>query len=69
MTHLRKLQILSFVSVAAFTVSCYGQQNPGMKPEETEIWTPVPAVVAPGATDAAPPSDAIVLFDGKNLDE
>jgi len=26
-------------------------------------------VVTPGVTDAAPPSDAIVLFDGKNLDE
>jgi 3-keto-disaccharide hydrolase len=28
----------------------------------------VPKIVTPGATDAAPPSDAIVLFDGKNLD-
>ena len=26
-------------------------------------------MVTPGVTDAAPPSDAIVLFDGKNLDE
>jgi len=39
------------------------------KPEETEVWQPVPKVVTPGATDAAPPSDAIVLFDGKSLDE
>ena len=39
------------------------------KPEETEIWEPVPKVVTPGASCAAPPSDAIVLFDGKNLDE
>src|SRR5439155_18094196 len=31
--------------------------------------TPVPPVVTPGATDAAPPSDAVVLFDGKNLDQ
>jgi Domain of Unknown Function (DUF1080) len=37
--------------------------------EDTEVWEPVPKVVVPGATDAAPPSDAIVLFDGKNLDE
>ena len=35
----------------------------------TEVWEPVPKVVTPGATDDAPPSDAIVLFDGKNLDE
>jgi hypothetical protein len=39
------------------------------KPEETEVWEPVPKVVTPGATNGAPPSDAIALFDGKNLDE
>jgi 3-keto-disaccharide hydrolase len=39
------------------------------KPEDTEVWQPVPAVVTPGATPTAPPSDAIILFDGKNLDE
>ena len=41
----------------------------GHKPEETEIWEPVPKVVTPGATCGAAPSDAIALFDGKNLDE
>ncbi len=40
-----------------------------MKPEDTEQWTPVPAKVTPGERDGAPPSDAIVLFDGRNLDE
>lgn len=48
------------------------QQTPATstaKPEDTEVWEPVPPVVTPGANDAAPPSDAIVLFDGKNLDE
>jgi hypothetical protein len=39
------------------------------KPEDTEVWQPVPNVVTPAASNAAPPSDAIVLFDGKNLDE
>jgi Domain of Unknown Function (DUF1080) len=43
--------------------------TPAPKPEETEVWEPVPKVVIPGATCMAPPSDAIVLFDGKNLDE
>ena len=39
-----------------------------MRPEETEVWTPVPKVVTPG-TNGAPPSDAVVLFNGTNLDE
>jgi hypothetical protein len=39
------------------------------KPQDTEVWTPVPAIVTPGATNAAPPSDAIVLFDGKDLSQ
>ena len=39
------------------------------KPQDTEQWTPVPPVVTPGATDGAPPSDAVVLFDGKGLGE
>ncbi len=37
-------------------------------PKLTEIWFPVPTKVTPGATIGAAPSDAIVLFDGKNLD-
>lgn len=39
------------------------------RPQDTEVWEPVPPVVTPGAVPSAPPSDAIVLFDGKNLDE
>lgn len=35
-------------------------------PEATEVWEPEPAVVTPGA-GTAPPSDAIVLFDGTDL--
>ena len=42
------------------------------KPADTEQWTPVPPVIDPGAPasdrPAAPPADAIVLFDGRNLD-
>jgi hypothetical protein len=43
--------------------------KPGPKPEDTEFYEPEPKIVTPGAVDSAPPSDAIVLFDGKNLDE
>jgi len=41
------------------------------RPEATEIWEPAPPVVRPSTAGIAarPPSDAIVLFDGTNLDE
>src|SRR5215472_10756533 len=51
------------------TTAGFAQQQPRMKPQETEVWEPVPKVVTPGTVDSAPPSDAIVLFDGKNLDQ
>ena len=60
---------MKFLALAAFLAALtplIGQQP---KPQDTEVWEPVPKIVTPGATDAAPPSDAIVLFDGKNLDE
>ena len=66
-------QVLTFFAVAALggvAVSVFAQQSATQpKPEETEVWTPVPPIVTPGATDSAPPSDAIVLFDGRNEDE
>ncbi|HEV7386462.1 MAG TPA: DUF1080 domain-containing protein, partial [Phenylobacterium sp.] len=48
--------------------------GPAPKPQDTEQWTPVPAVVTPGVANSdkpamPPPSDAVVLFDGKNLDQ
>ncbi len=38
------------------------------RPEDTEVWEPEPPVVVPGR-DGAPPSDAIVLFDGSDLSQ
>ncbi|MEP6749805.1 MAG: DUF1080 domain-containing protein, partial [Bacteroidota bacterium] len=38
-------------------------------PKATEFYTPVPKVVTPGNTTADAPSDAIILFGGKNLDQ
>jgi len=69
------------VSLISFVMPVYAQQGgsgrgarggrgaSGPRHEDTEVYEPVPKVVTPGATNAAPPSDAIVLFDGKNLDE
>lgn len=45
------------------------QTPPKGNPKDTEVWDPVPPVVTPGATNSEPPSDAIILFDGKNLDQ
>jgi len=56
-------------ATAVAAVASLSAQQATMKPEDTEVWTPEPAVVTPGATCGAAPSDAIVLFDGKNLDE
>ncbi|WP_207435913.1 3-keto-disaccharide hydrolase [Sabulibacter ruber] len=41
---------------------------PKMTPEMTEFWEPEPRVVTPGLQNAAP-SDAVVLFNGKDLAE
>lgn len=40
-----------------------------MKPEMTEIWEPQVEVITPGKTVSDAPSDAIILFDGSNLDQ
>jgi hypothetical protein len=60
------LSSLLALAVLAAAVPVFAQQSSGMTPEETEVWSPVPKVVTPGATDSAPPSDAIVLFGGSN---
>jgi len=61
-----KKTIILTALLAGGTVMAFAQQA---KPEDTEIWEPIPKVVTPGATFRDAPSDAIVLFDGKNLDE
>ena len=36
---------------------------------KTEVWMPEPVIITPGATAQDAPSDAIILFGGKNLDQ
>lgn len=54
----------------AITCSAMAQQKPrtSFDPSVTEIWEPRPPKVQAAAAPLAPPSDAIILFDGKNLD-
>jgi len=61
--------LLSLQMAMAQAASNQGVTTSAAKPQDTEVYEPVPPVVTPGANNAAPPSDAIVLFDGKNLDE
>ena len=58
---------LSLLALATLAALPLGAQNQA-KPEDTEVWTPVPPIVTPGE-NGAPPSDAIVLFGGKDLSE
>jgi hypothetical protein len=65
-------RLLALALLAAAARPAQAQQNPNAprpRPEETEQWEPVPKVVTPGRTNDAPPSDAIVLFDGRGLGE
>src|ERR1035437_10061875 len=70
------MNAFKFLSIAAIAVISLSNSNaqvatkpaaPKGDPKLTEFWTPVPEVITPGNGSAAP-SDAIVLFDGKNLD-
>ena len=54
-------------SISAFAQKQYPEQEK-MKPGMSEYWTPQPRVVTPGdAQTNSAPSDAIILFDGKDL--
>ncbi|HEY3703685.1 MAG TPA: DUF1080 domain-containing protein [Terracidiphilus sp.] len=63
--------LLAVAALASVTASLLAQQpaEQKMKPEETEVWQPVPPVVTPAKDCGAAPSDAVVLFDGKSLDQ
>ena len=62
----QSLAVAALISAAALLSA---QQAPKPKPEDTDVFEPVPPIITPGATNTDPPSDAIVLFDGKNLDQ
>lgn len=74
---MKRTNLLLFLSL--FSISFVFSQNypntpPSvspmpMKPEMTEIWEPEVPVVTPGKNLGDAPSDAIILFDGKNLDQ
>ncbi|QDA61575.1 3-keto-disaccharide hydrolase [Hymenobacter jejuensis] len=62
-----KLRLVLTALLAGSFGAAHAQQTG--KPEDTEVWEPVPKVVTPGKTSSDAPSDALILFDGKNLDQ
>lgn len=57
------------LSAALIGTSLFSQAQDKPRPEETEYYSPVPPVVTPGASFSDAPSDAIILFDGRNMDQ
>jgi hypothetical protein len=70
MTRLVRSAFLPVSMLTVLTLPAAAQSGGEVRPEETEIWEPVPPVVtvAPASAPAPIPSDAIVLFDGASLD-
>jgi hypothetical protein len=58
--------VLFVLAALAGAVPAALAQTDAEKSARTEVWQPVPPIVTPG-TGTAPPSDAIVLFDGTGL--
>jgi hypothetical protein len=74
--HSRSVSLALVLAIGAGTAARASAQTPPPdnlpKPEETEVWEPVPPIVTPApgpAEPVPPPSDAIVLFGGKDLTE
>ncbi len=58
-------RLFSLVLLSLVFTFASAQTEPGKDPATTERWEPIPPKVTPGK-GTLPPSDAIVLFDGKN---
>ena len=65
---MRKKIVLTITCLAIVAIS-KAQMSREDSAKQTEVWSPEPSIVTPGATPQDPPSDAIILFDGKNLDQ
>lgn len=67
LTHMKQIIFASALISLAASSACAQEQK--ARPEDTEYWSPVPKVITPGKNYGDAPSDAIVLFDGRNLDQ
>ena len=60
-------KVLLFVCAICGFTTISAQEGGHVSPAATEWYAPVPPVVQPADKPGNPPSDAIVLFDGKDL--
>lgn len=63
-----KYLTLVFFAIAS-GVFAQGKTRESLDPTVTEVWEPRPAKITPGANTGEAPSDAILLFNGKDLSE
>lgn len=63
---MKKVLFLCAFLLMIATLSIQAQDN---DPKKTEVWAPEPKIVQPGPTSEDAPSDAIILFNGKDLNE
>lgn len=71
-TYFLSLVLLLIVSTAFSQVDIRNMapvDSLDMKPEMTEIWDPEVPIITPGETPSDAPSDAIILFDGDDLEK
>lgn len=67
---MKKIIVLSAAVVLAGTCIAQKKVNQDSLVKEaakTEFWEPLPVLVTPGKTNSDAPSDAIVLYNGKNV--
>jgi hypothetical protein len=64
---MKPFMIFAFSIFTMIVFSATAQQNGD--PKSTEVWEPIPKIIKPGNENHFPPADAIILFDGKNLDQ
>jgi hypothetical protein len=65
-------RILIVINTLIISVLCFGQKYPEpmkMKAGMTEIWEPEVKIIQPGEQPGMPPSDAIILFDGTDINK
>lgn len=65
---MHKNSLLAFLLLPTLLWAQYEDRN-SIDPKATEIYEPKAPKITPGKTSGAAPSDAIILFDGKNLSE